>query len=248
MSQGDNTGTTIQIDQTTSNATATANNVASSTTTSSTTNDDIPAKYKNADGTLNTSALLKAAKDQESYIGTLSSKVVNVDGAALAKEIADGTLSEQSIKELSKIVSEDTLKMIADAVLTSKQAKSNADAHSKSKQIVETFGGSDAVNSVIGWAKTNLTEQEIESFNLKLQNPDTTLETLNILKRMQQLQSGSLNNQLSNTYSVSGVSSTRDLTNIIEWHKVTNSKEYKTDPSYRKMMDSALLDQIKHKR
>ena len=150
-----------------------------------------PEKFLNADGTVNTLALVESYKNLETKIGDpggtdkvegteegATSYGAAIDGvlgqagltpAAVNKEWQDtGSLSDDTMSKLekagfSKDVVNNYIKGAAAQVQAAEQG--TAIAAQQEQEIMATVGGEEAYRSMTAWAGTNLTESEVKAYD-----------------------------------------------------------------------------------
>lgn len=161
---------------------------------------------------------------QEAAKQTATEKGVDFD--ALNKEFAEkGELSEDTYKTLeAKGINKESV----DSYIKGQQALAEAAV----ARLQTLAGGEESYNAMIAWAKESLSEQEKNAFNTTISNKDTAEFAIQGLYARYKAQAEP--NRLRGvptTSANSGYSSQREMMRDMA------SREYQTDPAYRKMVE-----------
>ena len=149
-----------------------------------------PEKFLNADGTVNTAALVESYKNLETKVGEDKPAEATpeatgpvtygtaIDGAlgqagltpdGVNKEWQDtGTLTDATMNKLEAAgFSKDVVKQYIEGAAAKVQASEQGAALAQHEQnaIMDTVGGKDAYQSMTSWAKANLSESEIAAYD-----------------------------------------------------------------------------------
>lgn len=159
-----------------------------------------------------------------------------VDFAAVAKEYqeSDGKLSKQTIKLLeSKGITQDIL----DTFIEGQKAR----AQISRSELAKAVGGDESLTAVLQWASTGLEASEVATYNSLLKSSDLSAQkvALQALKARMDADLGTEGTRVV----AEGVPGTRGVQPFDSWAEVTTamrSKEYKTDPGFRKKVEQRL--------
>ena len=144
---------------------------------------NVPEKFQNEDGTLNTDALLKSYTELEKGRGVepeVKPEVepkVETEGFDLQPyydKFSQGTeITEEDINTISSGMSIDS-SLVESYIKLHTESNSNARAEAEAdadSRIYATVGGEEAYSQMSAWASTNLSESEMANLNLQLDNP-----------------------------------------------------------------------------
>lgn len=149
-----------------------------------------------------------------------------LDFTKYAREYGEqGELSDASYDELAKGG------MTAEVVDTWIAGQS-AIANQITERAYESVGGKEEYNALLDWAKSSLPENEIDSFNRAIENPnpDDVLFTIKSLQARKNLEVGETPTLLQGDTGGKSVSTYKSVTQLT---KAMKDPRYQNDPAYR---------------
>jgi hypothetical protein len=139
--------------------------------------------------------------------------------------MAEGKLSDDSVKELQKLG-------IPQEMIDTHTAGLQAIKDARQSAILGMFGGNERMESVLAWARNNLSEGEAEAITTQANSTDMgTCETAirGLVARFDSSPMG----QTAPLEGATGGSSIQPFKSTAEMVKAMSDERYKTDPAYR---------------